>query len=151
RAAGTRAAAAQPAARAAERRTALRRVDIFPHHLVLRRHLEDGAVGPGANERVAVGEPLGAGNERGVEVGLLRRRIAPDGLVRPTRLPLGGLVFALAVDGQDDLVHRRVRPPGAPHAVVEDEEVAFAWQPLGDPVGVVLAEQLLVLDGAGAV
>src|SRR5262249_53467105 len=77
--------------------------------------------------------------------------VAPGGLVRPVGFPRRVGVPPLRIDRRDDLVHRRVGAAGAAHAVVEDQDVAGAGGGLGDPVGVVLAGELLVLVAAGAV
>src|SRR5262249_19314733 len=52
---------------------ALGRVDVFPNGFFLGRHFKERAVGPRADQRVAVGQALGAGNEEREEVRLLRR------------------------------------------------------------------------------
>ena len=69
----------------------------------------------------------------------------------PNGSPGARRVIAARVDGENDLVDRRViaRRPAA--AVVEDEDVPCAGIALGDPLGVVLGEQSLIGLRAGAV
>ena len=46
-----------------DRRVVLDGIDVLPDDRLFRRHFEDRAVGARADERVAVGQPLGAGDE----------------------------------------------------------------------------------------
>src|SRR6266446_6605799 len=94
--------------RRAKRCTAFDWIDVLPDDLFFGCHLENGAVGARANERVSIGEPLSAGNERGKEISLFRRRVAPHRPVRPTGLSRAKKVSPLRIDGEFQLVHRRV-------------------------------------------
>ena len=60
-----------------------------------------------------------------IEVRLLRRGVAPDRLVRPVRRPGLRAYCPCVVDGQHDLVDRRILAAGPAAAVVEDEHVAL--------------------------
>src|SRR5262249_15196478 len=80
-----------------------------------------------------------------------RSHVGPDGFVRAEGFAGRRLIVTAPVAGKNDLVNRRVRAAGPLHAVVEDQSVSLPRQALVDPLRVVLAEQLLVLDRAGAV
>ena len=58
------------------------RIDELPNDLVLRRDLEDAAVITLRDQRVAVGQALGAGDERAEEVGDRAVRVLPDDFLR---------------------------------------------------------------------
>src|SRR5262249_28051298 len=102
-----------------------------------------------ADERVAVGEALAARDEEGEEA--LGVRVAPQGLRRtegPRRLarePPPG------IEGQLELVDRAVLLARALRPVVEDPHVARAGEPGGDPLGLVLVEELSIGLGAAPV
>src|SRR5438105_12192555 len=59
--------------------------------------------------------------------------------------------MSLGINGQDHLIDRGIGAVGPVAAVVENHDVARAGQALGDPVGVVLGEQRLILSGAGGI
>src|SRR6185437_95799 len=89
--------------------------------------------------------------KRGVEVGFLRRRVAPDGLLRSERRARLERISPLAVDWRDQFVDRRIISVRPVSAVIEDQQVALTRQAARDPLGVVLGEERLVCLGTGAV
>src|SRR5271165_5254998 len=92
----------------AKRTAVFGRIDVFPNDFFLRSHFKDSAVGTGTNERVAVGEALSPGNEGGEEVALIRRGVTPQGFVGAVAWAWFQVVVSKRVDGQRQLVHRRM-------------------------------------------
>src|SRR5205807_9702354 len=75
-------AAAHSAAGTIHGQLAFEWICVFPHDFLFRRHFKDPALLAGANQRVAVGQSLGAGNMARKEIGFLLAGIAPLGLRR---------------------------------------------------------------------
>ena len=124
---------------------------VVPYDILVCRHFEKCARHAGAYERIAVGQPLSAGNVHRVETALVRHRVAPDGSFgAKSRRFLAGIA-AILLHGQHDFIDRGVHAVGGAAPIVEDQHVAFAWQPLGDPPGAMLGKQPLVRVGSVAV
>src|SRR5262245_58404850 len=121
-------------------------LDVFPDDFSGRRYFQDDAGHAGANEGVAVGKPLGAGEEDGGAIA--RDCVTPHGLGRAVGIARCAGVRPLRTQRRDNLVYRRVR---VRTAIAKDQQVPFARQALGDPMSAVLSEQLLVLGAAGAI
>ena len=126
-------------------------LDELPDRFPSRSHLEDDADRARVDQRVAVGKTLGSRDEPGVEVFLVRRGVTPDRLGRAERPAFRANVIAVLVDRRDELIDRGVFLGLATAAVIEDEQVAFAAQSLGNPLDVVLTEEALIEAGAVAV
>ena len=124
-------------------------IPVLPHDLLLRGHLEDASVGARDHERVAVRQSVRAGDEVGVEASL--RRVRPGQLLRSVSRAARAREALLRIEGQDELVDRRVLAVRAPVAVVEDENVSCSRATGGDPMRVVLTEEAPVRIGARAV
>src|SRR3954451_17658184 len=101
--------------------------------------------------RIAIGEPMGPGDEVREEIRFVGGRIRPFGLARTISESRLAFVRAILVHGQHELIDRRVAAIGSTFTVVEHQYVSFAWQALGYPVRIVLAEQPLIGIGAVAV
>ncbi len=89
---------------------------------------------------------MSARDERGIEIRLLGRRITPVSLLRPERGPFLERVSSFLIDRRNDLVYRRVSAVRPARAVVEDQDMSFARQTAGNPVRIVLGEELLIGD-----
>src|SRR5262249_16715649 len=76
--------------------------------------------------------------------------VTPDSFGRPVSGARLVNVGALGINGQNNLVHGGVRAVRPIRAIIEDEHVTRAGQPRGNPMGVVLEENLLVADIASA-
>src|SRR5262249_53805779 len=111
---------------------------------------EDRAVHTRADEGIAIGKALGAGNEHGKEIGFLGRAIAPYGFCRSVRSSRLAKVSSLRIDRRNNLVDGRIVAAGSSSPIVEHEDVAFAGKACGNPVGVVLCEKPLLRFAAGA-
>ena len=101
------------------------------------------------DQRVPVRQPLRAGPDGSVE-GIGRvGGVPPNSLVRA----VGGAfvqAVAVAVDGQGDLVRRRIAALefGILPTVIEDDGVARAGRPFRDPMRAVGPEEALIGDGS---
>ena len=129
----------------------LERVDVLPHLLARRGHLEQPAHRAVDDQRVAVGEALGARDRAGPPALVLRRAGVDGGEAlgevgavvgaRRSRPPsITGVISSTVGELPDALV-----------AVVEHEDVPRAGQALGDPLRVVLVEELSVLGRTAVV
>ena len=73
------------------------RVDVLPDEFAVGGHLEEMALGVGADERVAVGQALGAGADVAEEPVAVHGAVAPDDLLRDLpRLVVRVVVVGLA-------------------------------------------------------
>ena len=132
-------------------RNGLERVGEFPDGFLFRSHFKDDADRARVDQRVSVRKALGSRNEPRIEVLLVGRGVAPERLGRAKRAAFRADVIAVLVGWRNKLVDRGIFLGLATAAVIEDEQVAFAAQSLGDPLDVVLTEEALIEAGAVAV
>ena len=82
---------------------------------------------------------------------LFGRGVAPERLGRAEGSAFRADVMAVLVGRRNELIDRGVFLGLATAAVIEDEQVAFATESLGNPLDVVLDEEALIEAGAVAV
>src|SRR5262249_53389945 len=109
--------------------------DIIPDDFSMARQFKKSPADARADERVAVREPLSAGDELGVKVLFLWGAITPDRFFRQvSSAPLKRVVSVL-IYGKDQFVDGREVAIRATCAVVKDKKVAGPVQALRDPIG----------------
>ena len=99
---------------------------------------------PRVDQRVSVGKTLGSRNEPRIEVLLVGGGVAPKRLGRAKRSAFRADVIAVLVGWRNKLIDRGIFDGLATATVIEDKQVAFATQSLGDPLDVVLTEEALI-------
>ena len=124
---------------------------IAPNFLPVWCHFKEQTVVAFANEGIVVGQALCAGDVGRVEALWRVGHVGPCQVVWPVRQVRIQQVVAVGQEGCGNFVNGGDEPGGAVNAIVENQHMAGTGQPVGNPVGVVRAEEGFIGGGAPAV
>ena len=124
---------------------------ILPDHVSFRGHLEETAFRACTDERVAVDQPLGTGDEVSEKGLSWPRRVLPDRLLGCEATTRVEAVAPVDLDRRLDFDHRGEVFTGSTVTIVEHQEVTGTGMIRWDPARVVLGEELPILFRTAAI